>query len=69
MGPETVISFDGSWEHRRNSSRCLVTVIEQKTGRVIESVVIGRKVREDDPTFCLEPGKMEGMGLARVMKN
>ena len=65
--PETVISFDGTWEHRRNSSSCLVTVIEQKAGRVMECVVIGRKVREGDPTFCLEPRKMEGIGLARVI--
>ena len=48
----TCISFDGSWEHRRNASRCLFTVIQQGTGKVIDSVVISRKVAKDDPTFC-----------------
>ena len=67
------ISFDGSWEHRRNASRCLFTVIEQRTGRVMDSVVISRKVDKDDLTFCAVPNMMEAKGLSllipRLMQN
>ena len=63
----TCISFDGSWEHRRNASRCLFTVIQQGTGKVIDSVVISRKVAKDDPTFCSAPNMMESRGLALMI--
>ena len=68
INSEIVISFDGSWEHRRNSSRCLFTVIEQKSKQVLDCVVISRKVPKDDPTFCLQPNQMEAKGLSRIIE-
>jgi hypothetical protein len=31
LTPGTVISFDGSWEHRRNARRCILAVMSQQT--------------------------------------
>lgn len=63
LPPNTVISFDGSWEHRRNANRCLFTVIQQGTGKVVFSTVISRKIEENDPHFCANPILMEATGL------
>ena len=51
--PGSIISFDGSWDHRRQGSRCLFTVICQQTGKIIESVTISNRADQTLETFCL----------------
>ena len=67
MPPNSVISFDGSWEHRRNGMRCLFSVICNKTGQVIDSIVVSNKVPRNDPTFCETPSLMESQGLKALL--
>ena len=50
LPPNSVVSFDGSWEHRRKAMRCLFSVICNKTGQVIDSIVVSNKVPRNDPT-------------------
>ena len=60
---DCVISFDGSWNHRRRGSQCLFSVICRQTGRVIESIILSNKVEEDNPNFCAHSNLMEAHGL------
>ena len=61
--PGSIISFDGSWDHRRQGSRCLFTVICQQTGKIIESVTISNRADQTLETFCLHSNLMEAHGL------
>ena len=58
-----VISFDGSWNHRRRGSQCLFSVICRETGHVIESIIVSNKVEEDAFNFCAHSNLMEAHGL------
>ena len=62
-----LVSFDGSWEHRRNAMRCLFSVIYPKTGQVLNSIVVSNKVPRNDPTFCETPSLMESQGLKALL--
>ena len=62
-----LVSFDGSWEHRRNAMRCLLSVIYPKTGQVLNSIVVSNKVPRNDPTFCETPSLMESQGLKALL--
>lgn len=63
MLPNTIISFDGSWDHRRNGKRCLFTVINSSTGAIIESVVLSKKPNSPSQILCEESNMMEAKGL------
>ena len=43
----SIVGFDGSWEHRRNSLRCLFSVVSPKTGQVLHSVMSRIRSKED----------------------
>ena len=60
---DCVISFDGSWNHRRRGSQCLFSVIYRQTGRVIESIIVSNKAEEDDHNFCVHSNLMEAHGF------
>jgi hypothetical protein len=59
----STISFDGSWEHRRNSHRCIVDVCCQKTGQVIAYQIMSNLIPEDRREYCKFPQNMEVAGL------
>ena len=63
MPPGTIISFDGSWDHRRQGSRCLFTVICRQTGKILESITISNRTDQTLETFCLHSNLMEAQGL------
>ena len=63
----SIVGFDGSWEHRRNSLRCLFSVVSPKTGQVLHSVLVSNKVARNDPTFCESPTLMESQGLRALL--
>ena len=67
MPPNSVISFDGSWEHRRKAMRYPFSVICNKTGQVITSIVVSNKVARNEPTFCTTPSLMESQGLKALL--
>jgi hypothetical protein len=62
----TTISFDGAWEHRRNSKRCVTTLLEQKHHRVLDYQVMSSKVPETAENYCRHPGNMEIDGLKLI---
>jgi hypothetical protein len=64
----TVISLDGSWDHRRNGSHCFVAVLDQETGKVITFIVMGNKVPENHPNYCRIPQGMERAGMERLVE-
>jgi hypothetical protein len=66
LDPGTVISLDGSWDHRRKGSRCFVVVCNQNTGEVLSCIVMSNKVPPNDPNYCGVPQNMEISGMARL---
>lgn len=43
MKPETVVSMDGSWDHRRNGRYCIVDAVDLKQKKIIAIAVLQRK--------------------------
>ena len=56
---ETVVSIDGSWDHRRHGSNCVVSVIDQGSGKVVDLSWVSRKVDEGAQNFCANSTLME----------
>ena len=69
LRPGTVISFDGSWDHRRNGSNCLFTVMECQKWRIIESVVISKRAPPTSQKFCETSTQMEAKGLIVALQS
>ena len=36
MLPGSLVSIDGSWDHRRNGSMCVVTMIDKRTNKIVD---------------------------------
>ena len=68
LPPGTVISFDGSWDHRRNGSNCLFTVMECQKWRIIESIAISKRAPPTSQKFCETSTQMEAKGLILALK-
>ena len=66
-GPNTVIPFDGSWDHRRGGKQCLFTVASCETGNIIDAKVISKAVARDCEEFCEQSNLMESKGLSLVI--
>ena len=63
MRGASVISFDGSWDHPRHGSNCVLSVFDQGTGKVIDLVVTSRKVDPASQNYCETPQLMETRAL------
>lgn len=42
MTPETVVSMDGSWDHRKNGRYCIVDAVDLKQKKIIAISVLQR---------------------------
>ena len=42
--PGTVISFDGSWDHRRHGSNCIHAVFSCQTQKIIQCQLVSNKI-------------------------
>ena len=67
LPPNTVIAFDGSWDHRRHGSKCLFAVISSQTGRVIDAAVVSKSGSDPSEVFCERSTMMEVQGLRSVL--
>jgi hypothetical protein len=65
--PGSVISFDGSWEHRRNSRRCIITVFCQQTRKVIAFAITDTKQWPDNCPYKSSPQNLEVLGLREML--
>ena len=65
--PGTVISFDGSWDHRRRGSNCILAVFSCQTQKIIECQVVSNKVAPTSENFCESPTLMESKALSLVI--
>ena len=68
-GPNTVIAFDGSWDHRRGGKQCLFTVASCATGKIIDAKVISKTIARDSEEFCEQSNMMESKGLSLVIED
>jgi hypothetical protein len=62
-----MISFDGSWEHRRNSRRCIVTIFCQQTKKIIDFAVVDVDHPPKNSRYRSCPQNLEAMGLEQMM--
>ena len=67
LPPNTVIAFDGSWDHRRHGSKCLFSVISSQTGQVIDAAVVSKSGTDPSEIFCERSTMMEAEGLRRLL--
>jgi hypothetical protein len=58
-----VVSFDGSWDHRRNAEKCIVPVMSESLRKVICYGIAGRCYPKNDPRFCAISQNMETHAL------
>ena len=64
----TVVSIDGSWDHRRNGANCSLCVIDQGSGKVVDLVNVSRKVDPASENYCPTPQSMEAKALGISLK-
>jgi hypothetical protein len=67
LEPGSKICFDGSWEHRRNSHRCITDVCCLRTGKVIAYAIMSNLIPEDRREYCKVPQNMEVAGLRLLL--
>ena len=59
MEPDTVISLDGSWDHRRNGRYCIVDAVDLKRKKIIAIAVLQRSTTGHPSTYTGSPQNME----------
>jgi hypothetical protein len=66
--PEYItVAFDGSWEHRRNSRRCIVVVFCVETRKIVDFFVADTKHPESGSRYRSCPQNLEVMALERMI--
>ena len=65
--PGTVISFDGSWDHRRHGSNCIFAVFSCQTQKIIECQLVSNKIPRTSENFCESPTLMEAKALSLLI--
>ena len=67
LPPNTVIGFDGSWDHRRHGFKCLFAVICSQTGQVIEAAVVTKSRTYPSEILCENSSMMEAVALRTIV--
>ena len=65
--PGTVISFDGSWDHRRRGSNCILAVFSCQTHKIIACEMVSNKTGTSSENFCESPTMMEAKALSLLI--
>ena len=68
MERNSVLSFDGSWAHKRNAKQCIVTFIDQKRKKIVDFQLMRKKIRGWDSTFTGASNLMESHGLLKMIE-
>jgi hypothetical protein len=64
----TVISFDGSWSHRRRAKECVVVVVVVGTDKIIDYELIRRPKSGNPGNYDGSANGMECEALARIVQ-
>jgi hypothetical protein len=67
MQPGTVISVDGSWEHRRHAQRCVTTIFCLDSRKVVDYAVISSRLEDGVQNYCPVSQNMEVEGMKRMI--
>ena len=59
MEPGTIISLDGSWDHRRNGRYCIVDAVDLKRKKIIAIHVLQRSTKAHPSTYSGSAQNME----------
>ena len=60
MSDNTVISLDGSWDHKRNGKFCIVEVFDTKNKKIIDYEIISKKtLKNSEANFTGHSNQME----------
>lgn len=66
MVPGTVISFDGSWDHRRHGKCCIVVAIDQIRKKIIDFEIIQKSSKLFPTDYHGSPQGMETEAVKRI---
>lgn len=69
LPPGSVISFDGSWEHPRNSQRCITVVFLQsgQNKHILHFWVTSSRIEDGIENYCKVPQNMEVQALKKMI--
>ena len=67
MKPDTVISFDGSWDHKRNGRYCIVDVIDQSQKKIIDFEVVQKSTNAHPSDYSGSSHNMEAHAIRNIV--
>lgn len=68
MKLNTVISMDGSWDHKRQGMCCIVVIIDQKRKKIVDFEILRRSTKNHPTDYKGSPQGMETEAVARISK-
>lgn len=68
MSPNTIISLDGSWDHRRSGRCCIVVIINQNTKKIIDFQILRRSSKVNPTDYNGSPQGMETECVRRISR-
>lgn len=69
MSENTVISFDGSWDHRRDGKFCIVEAFDTKNKKIIDFEIVAKKtMKNSEGTFEGASNQMEIECVKKIVK-
>ena len=68
MGLNTIISMDGSWDHRRRGKNCIVVIIDQMRKKIIDFEVIRKSTKSYPTDYHGSSQNMETEAVKRISK-
>ena len=66
MKENSTIKIDGSWDHRRHGSLCVVTVIDASSNKIVDYEIVAKKKQYVEGNTTEPSGNLEMIGVARI---
>lgn len=61
----TILGFDGSWDHRRKGKCCIVVAIDQHRKKIIDFEIVQKSTKDHQTNYT---GSLQGMETFCVSK-
>lgn len=68
MGNYTIISLDGSWDHKRRGNCCIVVVIDQTRKKIIDFEIIQKSTKSHKTDYSGSSQGMETEAVTRISR-
>lgn len=68
MTEKTIISFDGSWDHKRNGRHCIVDVIDQNQKKIIDIEYVQKSTKSCPTEYNGSSNNMETYAIRKIIQ-